>query len=433
MKGAIVLLLLIAASAGAAVTENIATSRDAAQSYTLILPEGYSTARKWPVLLLLDPRGRGTIAAELFRAAAEEYGWIVLSSNNTRSDTGWDVNVRALDALLPELAKYSTDPHRIHAAGFSGTASVAWMLAKSKNLAGVINSGQPYQDALDTTRVPFAVFSAAGNHDFNYRHARRIDGEVARSGQPHHLEIFDGAHEWLPAAVARLAIEWSELQAMRGGTRARDDAFIERLFENAMERAGRSKDELATLRRYESIQRDFEGMHDTTDAARFASALRDSARVRSLLKDERNADAYEKRELELMIARLRQVIAEAPPPAAAAKAMRIAALQRDAAGESYRGAAASRVIETLFVQTAFYLPQRYFESREFDKAAIVLAIATTLKPDRAHAQYDFARALARSGRKDAARAALERALRLGFKQVDPRTDPDLESLRDRLK
>jgi len=86
------------------------------------------------------PRGRGTAAAEIYTTAAEELGWIVVSSNDTLSDGPVEPNVRAVHALWPEIhTRFRTDPKRIYAAGFSGTVGVAWALgAERQELAGVI-------------------------------------------------------------------------------------------------------------------------------------------------------------------------------------------------------------------------------------------------------------------------------------------------------
>jgi dienelactone hydrolase len=429
MKIAVALLICFAAEVHAAMTENVVSTRDATQTYTLVLPSGYSADRKWPVLLVFDPRMRGTFGAELFREAAEEYGWIVLSSNNAHSDAGWDPNVKAMDAMVGELPKYSIDPRRIYAAGFSGMATVAWVLVKSKQFAGVINAGQPYQDHLDAAHASFAVWGSAGIHDFNNVHVRRIDAEVERSGRPHRIEIFEGAHRWMPPELARAAIEWHDLQAMRAGLRPRDVTFIDRVYQKERERAASTPDELLRLRRYESLRSDFEGLRDTSEAERAAAGLREAPRVRSLMREERNADEYERRELENVITRMRAVLASRSAPFAAVREMRLSGIVRDAADSSYRGAAARRVLETLLVQTAFYLPEKYFLTREYDKAAIVLAIATSVRPERADLHYHFARALARSGRTSDALNALERAIQPGVKKVDPRTESDFKSLR----
>src|SRR5262249_49673099 len=67
------------------VTEHLACGDDSAQSYALYLPSRYSPDRAWPVIYAFDPFGRGTVAVEVYRAAAEKYGHIVAASNNSRN------------------------------------------------------------------------------------------------------------------------------------------------------------------------------------------------------------------------------------------------------------------------------------------------------------------------------------------------------------
>lgn len=429
-------LLLIALFTAAAygdegrLVENVACTRDVTQTYSLYLPAGYSTATKHPVLFVFDPRGRGSFAAQLFRTGADDNGWILLSSNNTRSDGSWDVNVRALDAMVPELDKYAVDPQRIYAAGFSGGATVAWVLVRARHFAGVINAGQPWQAEIDTKHASFGVWGATGAFDFNNGDVRRIDAEVAQSGQAHHVEVFDGVHQWMPEALARRAIAWHELQAMRGGRRANDAPFLERELAAEMKRAADETRELPALRQYESIVRDFAGIHDTAEAARKASELRNSARVREQLRAERDADDYEKRELANVIDRLSRALADNDSPPAAERRLGLARMQRDASQVSEHGFAARRVLEALFAQCGFYLPQKYLGTRDYNRAAIVLGIAASVQPDRANIQFDLARAQARSGRTEKALTALANAVRLGLRDVDAaRADADLESLR----
>src|SRR4029077_12222251 len=46
------------------------------ERYALYLPSHYDASRRWPALLVLDPRGRAVLAMERFRAAAERDGYI---------------------------------------------------------------------------------------------------------------------------------------------------------------------------------------------------------------------------------------------------------------------------------------------------------------------------------------------------------------------
>ncbi|HSO23765.1 MAG TPA: hypothetical protein VLT81_12700, partial [Chondromyces sp.] len=96
--------------------EGIRCLNDASQTYTLYLPHDYTADRRWPALLVFDPRGRSVHAAERFQAAAERWGWVVLSSNDTRSDGPWEPNLKAIQALWPEVhERYAVDDRRVYA------------------------------------------------------------------------------------------------------------------------------------------------------------------------------------------------------------------------------------------------------------------------------------------------------------------------------
>ena len=150
--------------------EKVACPSDPAQTYALYLPSAYTTERRWPLLFVFDPRGRGTFAAEIFRDAAERFGWIIASSDNTQSDGAWEPNARALAAMWPDVLRgYAVDPKRIYAAGFSGGASVAWALGRETGaIAGVIASGAPNPGTESPKPVRFAWFGSAGRADFNF-------------------------------------------------------------------------------------------------------------------------------------------------------------------------------------------------------------------------------------------------------------------------
>ncbi|HEX2062196.1 MAG TPA: hypothetical protein VHK90_15775, partial [Thermoanaerobaculia bacterium] len=196
---AILLLLTFAARAAelerGKLIENVPTRADASQTYTLYLPSAYGPEKRVPLLLVLDPRGRGTMAAEIFRAAAEEYGWMILSSNGTHSDDGGASNEKAMPALLPELSRYAHDPRRVYATGFSGTAILACAVGLNTNaLAGVIGVGGRLVPQVPPERFSFAHYGFAGDADFNNLEMREIDAALERANKPHRFEEFRGAH-----------------------------------------------------------------------------------------------------------------------------------------------------------------------------------------------------------------------------------------------
>src|SRR6185295_17534897 len=110
--------------------EHVSCPSDPSQTYTLYLPSTYEAKRQWPLLLVFDPGGRAARAAEVFREAAERFGWIVAASENSRNGP-WEPTLRAVNAMWPALlGGYAVDERRIYTSGHSGGATVAWLLAR---------------------------------------------------------------------------------------------------------------------------------------------------------------------------------------------------------------------------------------------------------------------------------------------------------------
>lgn len=418
--------------------EGVACQNDPSQTYTLYLPPGYDPSQRWPVLLVFDPRGRSVLAAELFRDAAEEYGWIIVSSNDTRSDGPMEPNVRAINALWPEVhTRYPSDTSRLYAAGFSGGAHLAYGLGKGTGeLAGVIAcGGRFFRDTLEDTS--FALFGAAGTTDFNYRHMHTVDEFLEKQGNRHRLEIFEGTHTWMPRELARLAVEFLEIDAMRRGTRTRDDELIARLYGADMrvaEELEESGSVLAAMRRYRSIVTTFGGVWSVDEPARRAERLEGSVEVKRATKEEAKCDRYEARrasEFDEVMADLR--FAEDEEFASnLERDFRLAELQRRAEGDGCEAVTAQRLLDTAYAFTSFYLPRDFFEERRYERAAESLEVAVSIRQDNPIVWYNLACARARAGDKKEAVEALGQSIDNGFRNLDHiESDADLESIRGR--
>lgn len=232
---------------------------------------------------------------ETYEAAAEQYGYIVAGSNNSRNGP-WDVSIAALRAMGDDLARrFNIDPERIYLTGMSGGARLALQIAlDSKNVAGVIASSAGYADNKPRASVPFPIFATAGTDDFNYIEMRQLDRKLT---SPHSLAVFAGGHTLPPKPVALEAIEWLELQAMKSGRGARDQALVERLFAKrlAMVDAAASQPEAAKL--LAPLVADFTGLRDVSAQAARAALLSKQADVKKALARERSDEDAEARML----------------------------------------------------------------------------------------------------------------------------------------
>jgi len=220
------------------VVQRIVSSTDTTQRYALYLPSLFTRDRQWPVLFLLDPRGRALIPMQRFQAAAERLGYLALSSYNTLSDGPAQPNYSAMNAMLADVQRsLPVDTRRFYLVGFSGTARFAWELNSqlTGSVAGIIGAGAgvPGGRAWIQSNIGKSspvLFGTIGTLDPNYEELRAFDAELDVIGTPHHIERFDGGHQWPPAELAARAVEWLELQAMRRGLAPRKQPWIDSLF-----------------------------------------------------------------------------------------------------------------------------------------------------------------------------------------------------------
>ncbi len=420
----------------------IPTLPDPTQTFELYLPRGFDPAKRWPLLMVFDPRSRGRFAAELFTAAADEWGWILASSNNTRSDGPFEPNLRAVNAMFPDLAaRLPIDPKRIYATGFSGGAILAWIVGlETGQLAGVISVGGRPPEGMAAEIPSFAVWSTAGTLDFNHDPTVELDRIAARAGRAHRLELFAGKHAWFPAADASRAIAWMETTAMREGRRSIDAARVEALAaadRAAAEALRAAGDPLSARRRFLAVAASYRGLLGEAAIAeleRAAAELERDPRTREAEKDEiwgsRLESAVRRRTGEA-IAALRNE--DPTPPAVRLRAiLDLPSVRSAAARPGRRGAAAQRALASLAVQFGFYLPTELFAADDYPRALVALAIATEVDPGDPFAWYNLACAQARTGSPAAALESLGRALDAGL--PDPgriESDDDLASARAR--
>ena len=293
-----VLAMIVSGSAYAQVlprgeiVDDVQCQRDDSQRYALYLPSYFNPSRPWPVILTFDGSGRGREGVERYRAAAEKYGYVVAGSNNSRNGP-WNVGLEAAAAMIADIkARFPVDPRRIYTAGMSGGARVAIMVAQNSSaIAGVLASSAGYSTAFHKSeRFPF--FGSAGTEDFNYREMQVVDRLMT---SPHRVEIFEGGHTWLPVEMATSGVEWMEIQAMKNGSRGRDETLVAELFSKRVAGANAQPDNLSRMRELKQVAADFETLRDVAPIVESAAALERGPDVAAALSAEQAADARELR------------------------------------------------------------------------------------------------------------------------------------------
>jgi predicted esterase len=407
------------------------------QTYALYLPTSYSPKRKWPVLYAFDPGARGRVPVERFKEAAERFGWIVAGSNNSRNGPS-QPSAEALSAIVKDTQeRFAIDDNRAYLTGLSGGARLVFHFAIGCQgcIAGVIACGAGFPVGVSPSpALHFAVFSTTGTEDFNFGEVKTLDEALEKAGMIHRTEVFTGRHEWLPSSVAVDALEWMELQAMKSGKRQRDANLIESIWQTRMQQAQVLEDSQKTYEAYQlyfGLQSSFRGLRDVAAVEKKTNQLRDSAEVKSGIRNEQQ-QIKKQREIEsridILLAARQQRSKEAGPdgersnqgldPETRLTGM-FAELRKQAGGteESDQRRVARRVLEGVFIGLFEQGANQLQTQKRFDEAVRTFKLATEVNPERAGAFFYLAWAYASNGNKKQALRALQTAVDKGFSDL----------------
>ena len=423
--------------------ERVACAAAPEQTYALYLPKGYTPQRKWPILYAFDASAQGRSVAALFQSAAETYGWIVVSSWNTASDGPMEPNFVAMRALWADTHdRFAIDESRVYAAGFSGTVRFSCILALAApgTIRGIIGAGAGFPFGTPPKRGnPFVYFGTVGDKDFNWYEMNDLDAALDAVAVPHRIEHFAGIHSWPPPELAAEAVAWMEMVAMKDGQRPKDAGVVAAQWDADRERAraraaaGHLADALHTWR---AMAADYAGLRpaaDLAEAGREAAALAASPACQKELRERAERDRRDQQ----ILADGPTILARSDPRqnpgkdpltvAQVTQLLKIPELQaRAASADAEESLAARRILNTYLGQTGFYLPQRYRERKEYDRAVFVLSVLAEIRPDDPWVWTEIARFHALKGTAGHRKAleALRKAGALGLADPALLTDGD---------
>ena len=422
------------------VVDAVPCASDSTETYALYLPSAYTSAKSWPIIYTFDPFGNGKTSVNLYKDAAERYGFILTASNNSRNYQS-DVT-RAARALWDDThARLSLDPRRIYTMGLSGGARVATTLAVdcgSCAVAGVISHGAGYP-VPPSDKEHFAYFAFVGDHDFNWPEIMELRRKKEEWSAPYRLRVFAGDHEWAPPAVFAEALEWLQLKAMQMGTIPRNSSFIDEQLvrtQNDAEEFARRKDTVAEFDAYRSLVFDFSGLTDTTHFQTKLNALKNSPELKEAARKEQNAIDQQRaltQELSSDISRAADATLDLQTSLRTAIVDGMTGLKykADHAKSEDERLILSRACQALWVQGIEAGEGELEHAKRFDKAEFYFQLVSAVAPSEPWPHLLLAEAAASRGDKKRAKKDLRNAIKCGLKNPDTiDQDTNLQSLRN---
>ena len=408
------------------IVEKVLVQSHPDQSYAAFLPSSYTPERSWPTVFCLDPRARGKVAIERFVEAANEFGYIVLCSNNSRNGLDWKTISQIFTDFWDDAhRRFSIDEKRTYGAGFSGGSRLASTFASRCRgcLAGVVGAGAGFPgDMAPDPKTPFAYFGIVGTDDFNYGEMWELEKKYAQLNIPYHFETFAGGHEWPRADSIKNALEWLTLQAMKANLMIGDPKFVENQFNVRMTTA----DELSKGQRwvdaykeYASVVRDFQGLNDVVVALQQVEKLKKSADLKKEIRSEEESFQRQLREA----GEIRAAWLKVPEPDEVRVPRHDAMIRlgewrkkKDAETNTADRRLARRIISHLLIES-IESAQASLRSGDYNAALTNYELAHEADLKNANLVYEIARVYALKKQKKSAIQSLEEAVALGFKDL----------------
>lgn len=270
-------------------------------SYSFYAPSDYDPARKWPVVFAFDPEGRGSGTANLFRMAAEEQGYVVVSPNINLKKEPIDTIVNTSVSIMQSvLSNFPVDASLVYTAGLGEGAQVASTVPIFyKKTAGVMAIGNSFvnPDYIDRSN-PYMFIGLAGDKDYMVYRIEDFLRFYDDLDFPTDVYYFEGKEDtWPQARVVSNAMTGFTLNAIKNNKREANEEFIRKLFQNELDYAEQLRRTRKYYKAYEKLDRMEEKYEDFGLEDEIKDLMKEVKRsngFRSQRRDFRQAVTYEK-------------------------------------------------------------------------------------------------------------------------------------------
>lgn len=217
-----------------AIIDGIKVTDSISETFAIYLPQTFEIERKWPVLFIFDSKGRGKQAISMFKAAAEEQGYILAASNNINDTLALSKNVlissRMFNAVFGMVPIHK---NRVYTGGYNESARLASLMPTFiKQVKGVISCGSSVANIeVLSSKNPFHFVGIVGVEDYNYTLMLDTEKVLNKLKFPNNLLVFQGGQEWPSSAYLSNAMELLSLGLMAKGELPKNEIFIESTYQ----------------------------------------------------------------------------------------------------------------------------------------------------------------------------------------------------------
>ena len=420
------------------VLDTVTCTDNQSYSYALYLPSYYNDSLKWPVIFILEPVARGALATNVFKLAAEKYGYIIACSNDSRNGLFLD-NYKIVEIFTTDVySRFKIDDTRIYFSGFSGGSRVALSIAVLNNsIAGVIGCGAALSSNPEfhpNKSHDFVYIGLVGNKDMNYLEMFDMEEFMTSIGISNSLRIFEDGHRWPPSETMLDAIEYIEIEAMKKGLQPIDSGFINMLFEKTKLQTLAQIDSgnlVEAMHQYKNRIRTFKGIAEITEIEQNMQLLEQN---KSFKKERKSVEKSRALEIDYrssfrLAAMQLQILNPVPDSLHNWWSFQLKKLRRMEAKESIsQQLMAARLINMISAMSIEW-SQDLIEKKRYYNARELIKLGVELNPNSYYYYYKLAIIEILNNNNDGALKALEIAVENGLDKNWLRSS-DLNKIRD---
>ena len=280
------------------IIDSVLVGADSIESFALYLPSQINLSEPSSIIFIYEPMARGKIGIHPFIKAAEEYGYILVCSNNSRNGP-FEENFEIANRLFEKIfSDFTIDSKRVYTAGFSGGARLASTIAiMTQQIQGVIACGAGFSST--NYELPhFNTFSYAaivGDTDMNFKDMFITKGLLDRLKIPNELFVYEINHKWPDQEQILRAFDWMQLEAYKKGIIPTDHQNIKRIFSNYYYQAKKYEDEnklLSAFDEYYRIRKNFSKYYKSDSISNKVNLIKNN---KSYKKEKKNlVSSFEK-------------------------------------------------------------------------------------------------------------------------------------------
>ncbi|HET8754206.1 MAG TPA: hypothetical protein VFM59_07570 [Salinimicrobium sp.] len=286
-----------------AVLDSIPVNDSISETFAIYLPRDYQPNGSFPVIFVFDPEGRGRNAVQLFKAAAENQGYVIAASNNILSEKTLAENLTSAAYLIENfITMISVDLNSVSVAGFSEGARVAIAVpALFDGIFGVIAVGNHQINFKMLEKLEkFFFIAITGNAEIADYGVDLTVQELKNAGFPAVNYSFQGEHEWPDANLISSAVGSLTLEAMKTGKRAKDVSLINELYQQDIGRANKLISTGSYLQASEFLSLLESKYEDLYDLSEIREKQRNLQLSRNYREQEQNVSEVKAREFGLL-------------------------------------------------------------------------------------------------------------------------------------